>query len=182
MTSFVTWLQGLVRPIKPFCTVTPWEQGVRVRFGKHVDLLGPGMHWKLPFLDSVTVLPIRVRVASMPTQTAMTRDGKAVSIGLALQYQIEDVERVFRSVHHPEQTLTFWVQGAVGDLIRTLDAGEITPERVRSAVVQQIDAHSMGLGAFQVFVTDLAIVKTYRLLRDDRWVNERGVDEMGREA
>lgn len=182
MGSFVTWLQGLVRPMKPWVTVKPWEQGVRVRCGKHVRLLPPGMFWKMPFFDSVSVLPIRVRVMQVPTQTVTTSDGKAITLGMALQYQIEDVEKVFRSVHHPEQTLMFWAQGIAAEHIRAAGGDAVTPDAIRDAIESTIDVAAMGLGEFRVFITDLALVRTFRLIQDGRWSSDQSVDSMGHEA
>ena len=181
MNSFISFLQGLIRPIKPLVIVKPWEQGLRVRFGKHVRLLGPGVHWKIPFFDAVSVLPIRVRATNLPTQTVSTLDGHALTIGLAMQYQIEDVEKVYRSVHNPEQTLASWVLGAVAEHARTLHDDEITSEALRQSTAG-LNVAAMGLGAFRVFVTDIAIVRTYRLIQDGRWGNSDSIDGMGREA
>lgn len=184
MNAFVTWLQGLIRPFKPWVTVKPWEQGVRVRFGKHVHLLQAGMHWKIPFFDSVTVLPVRVRVVSVPTQTAMTKDGKAVTVAMAMQYQIEDLLAVFGQVHHPEQTLMYWAQGAAGGYMRDSNSGEITMQAIAAHVYDELinDVTGMGLGAFRVFVTDFAVVRTFRLIQDTRWVDTAAIESLGHEG
>ncbi len=31
----------------------PWEQGVRVRAGKHIKKVNGGLHFKLPYLDKI---------------------------------------------------------------------------------------------------------------------------------
>lgn len=183
-TTFISWLQGIVRPLKLWATVKPWEQGLRVRIGKHVEVLNAGLHWKWPLLDTVTVLPIRVRVATVPTLTAMTKDGKAVTVGMAFQYQIEDLERVFRSVHHPDQTVMYWIQGSAGELVRSLDSSEIEPGIIRDRIMQELAGRitAMGFGQFRVFVTDIALVRTFRLIQDGRWTDDSAVDTLGRDA
>jgi regulator of protease activity HflC (stomatin/prohibitin superfamily) len=182
MTSFVTWLQGLARPFKPWVIVKPWEQGVRVRFGKNVRLLQPGMYWKLPLFDSVSVLPVRVRAVTMPTMNAMTSDGRAVTLGMAMEYQIEDVELVFRSVHNPEQTLMYRAQGAAAELLRSLHSSVVSGNLLEKHVTETVDVATMDLGAFRCYVTDLALVRTFRLIQDGRWSADLNADTMAREA
>lgn len=182
MTGLVEWVQGIVRTLRPWVTVNPWEQGVRVRLGKHVTLLPAGVYLKIPAVDTVVVLPVRIRVLTVPMQTVMSKDGRAVSVGIAIQYQIEDVEKVFRSVHHPESTIAYWVQGIIGEQVRLLDAAEVTPEALQAAVVQQLDLTAMGFGSFKVFISDLALVRTYRLIQEGRWMAGANLDELGKNA
>lgn len=182
MNGLIDWLQSIVRSIRPWVTVNPWEQGVRVRMGKHVTLLGAGVHLKLPGIDTVAVLPTRVRVITVPMQSVMSKDNRPVSVGIAIQYQIEDVERVFRSVHHPETTLSYWVQGIIGEQVRLLDAAEVTPEALQAAVLDRLDVKAMGFGSLKVFIPDLVLVRTYRLIQEGRWMAGDNIDTLGRDA
>jgi regulator of protease activity HflC (stomatin/prohibitin superfamily) len=182
MNGLIDWLQSVIRSIRPWVTVNPWEQGVRVRLGKHVEVLRAGVHLKIPGVHSVAVLATRVRVMTVPMQTVMSKDGRAVSVAVAIQYQIEDVERVFRSVHHPESTIAYWVQGIIGQQVRLLTAEDVTPEALQEAVMGQLDVAKMGLGSFKVFISDLALVRTYRLLQEGRWIAGESMDHLSRDA
>lgn len=182
MNGLIDWLQSIVRSIRPWVTVNPWEQGVRVRLGKHVTLLGAGVHLKLPGLDTVAVLPTRVRVITVPMQSVMSKDDRPVSVGIAIQYQIEDVERVFRSVHNPESTLAYWVQGVIGEEVRLLNAQDVTPEALQAAVEARMNVSEMGLGSFRVFISDLVLVRTFRLIQEGRWMTGDNIDTLGRSA
>jgi len=179
--TFVGWLQSVGRGIRPWATVRPWEQGVRIRLGKHTRLLLPGVHVKVPLVDTVSIYPIRTRTTPAPLQTLRTADLRTVTVGLAIQYRIADLLVVLQTLHNPEMTLIHMAQGAVSELIATLGVNEINPERISIAVTQAIAPARFGLGELTVLVTDNADLtqRTIRLLQGDRWCSERSIEEMG---
>src|SRR6267142_243142 len=71
--------------------VEPWEQAVRVRFGKNVHLFNGGTHFRVPFFDSVYTQNVRRRMTSIGSQTVTTRDRKLVTIHSTLGFTIVDV-------------------------------------------------------------------------------------------
>lgn len=167
--------------MKPWVTVNPWEQGLRIRLGKYVKRLEKGVHLKLPWLDTVYVLPTRVRMITAPMQTLMSKDGKPISIALACKYRVEDIEKVFNTVHQPEATIVYWIQGIVGDMILNSDASALSVESLQRDISEKLQIEHMGFAGFEVFITDLAIVRTYRLLKEDRWVPSTEVEHTGRQ-
>jgi hypothetical protein len=52
--------------------VLPWQQALRVRGGRHVRLLKPGIYLKVPILDVVQVESVRRRTSMVPIQTLST--------------------------------------------------------------------------------------------------------------
>ena len=73
-----------------FYTIKEAEQGVVLRFGEHVGEVGPGLHWKATFVDSV--LPVDVStVRSIPASGSMlTADENMVVVELDVQYKVND--------------------------------------------------------------------------------------------
>ncbi|MCE9787719.1 FtsH protease activity modulator HflK [Shewanella chilikensis] len=73
-----------------FYTIKEAEQGVVLRFGEHVGEVGPGLHWKATFID--TVLPVDVAsVRSIPASGSMlTADENMVVVELDVQYKVKD--------------------------------------------------------------------------------------------
>lgn len=73
-----------------FYTIKEAEQGVVLRFGEHVGEVGPGLHWKATFVDSV--LPVDVStVRSIPASGSMlTADENMVVVELDVQYKVKD--------------------------------------------------------------------------------------------
>ncbi len=146
--------------------VAPWEQIVRVRLGKHLKMFGAGIHFTIPHVDSVYRQSIRRRICLTAMQTLTTSDGKTVTVSGQLGYAIVDVEKLYQTVHHAEDTLLATMQALVSEYIQQNDAADCTPPKVQEFVQESADLEIYGIGEVSFFVTNFAIVRTYRLLMD----------------
>lgn len=183
--TFVGWLQSLGRGIRPWVTVKPWEQGVRIRLGKNARLLQTGVYMKIPFVDTASVYPIRTRTCYAPLQTLRSLDQRTVTIGLIIRYKVIDLLKVLDSLHNPEGTLIHLAQGVVSDLVSVTDAKEIRPGLITAAVMEKVRPDQYGIGDFAIMVSDNADLsqRTFRLLQESRWTdNATHVDGLGTEG
>jgi modulator of FtsH protease HflK len=127
-----------------YYTVGPESQGVVRRFGKYLQTVDPGPHFKLPFgIDMVTVLPTRRQLElefgfsrpSYPTnpiqagqepdeeKSMVTGDLNAALVEWVVQYRIEDPRQYLFDVRNPEETLRDLSEAAMGEVVgdRTVD-------------------------------------------------------------
>lgn len=183
--TFVGWLQSLGRGIRPWVTVKPWEQGVRVRRGKVATLLPPGMHLKIPIIDSALVYAIRKRTAYVNLQTLRSKDNRTVTIGLVIVYQIADLLTALSKLHNPEGTLIHLAQGAVSTLVNDTDAKDLKPGMITEHVLKVVQPEQYGIADFEVLVSDNADLssRTFRLLNEGRYTDHASaIDDLGREG
>src|SRR5258708_7567789 len=110
-----------------YYTVGPESQGVVRRFGKYLQTVDPGLHFKLPFgIDMVTVLPTRRQLKlefgfsrpSYPTnpiqadqepdegKSMVTGDLNAALLEWVVQYRIEDPGQNMIHLNNRQQTLS----------------------------------------------------------------------------
>lgn len=86
-------------------TVPEASRGVLLRFGKFVELVQPGLHWKPTFVDSVRVVDVEA-MNSIPTQGFMlTKDENVVQVAMDVQYRIAEPYQYLFSVEDPEDSL-----------------------------------------------------------------------------
>lgn len=159
-------LDLLSRPFIWWVIIAPWEGGIRSRLGKRVTVLQPGIHWRFPFIDRVYIQSVRLRMLSDSGQTMTTKNGKVVTISIALQYSIVDIGKVYASIANPEATLIFQSQGLIAQLVSTTDSDTLTPQMIEEKVTALFPANEWGLGQIKVWVTSFAYVRTLRLLSD----------------
>jgi SPFH domain/Band 7 family protein len=168
MGSLLTMLQNFFNGIKLWITVAPWEQGIRVRAGKHLKFLGAGIHFKLPVLDNFYIQTTRLRLSGTGRQTTTTKDGKTITFAAAVGYQIDDLVALYKSLHHAEDTIQNLIRGALSDYVSTHVLEECTPgilgELIREEVLPAL--RSFGLGNVNVYLMEFSVVKTYRLIGD----------------
>jgi modulator of FtsH protease HflK len=127
-----------------YYTVGPESQGVVRRFGKYLQTVDPGLHFKLPFgIDTVTVLPTRRQLKlefgfatpgymTNPIQAGqdpdaeksmVTGDLNAALVEWVVQYRIEDPGQYLFEVRNPGETLRDLSEAAMREVVgdRTVD-------------------------------------------------------------
>jgi len=163
----MNWLSqifGFFKAFQCWIVIAPWESGLRVRLGKHATVLKPGPHVRVPFLDRIFVQSVRLRTITDSGQTMATRDGKVLTIAVAVSYAIGDIEKLYLSVSNPESTLLAQIQGMIAEIVSRTGSDAITPRIIEEIVTTKIDALEWGLAQVRLMVTTFAFVRTYRLL------------------
>jgi hypothetical protein len=164
MTFFEQIRQLISNLFQWWVIIAPWQQGVRVRFGKRTKLLQPGVHFKLPLFDVVYMQPIRLRAQYVGSQTMTTADGKAISLASAIQYEITDLLMLYRTLHDVHDTIEQQVQGVLGGYIYSQRLGDLKPCSAEKHLVDSLDLSQYGLKVHNFKLTNFAVVRTYRLI------------------
>lgn len=151
--------------------VMPWERGIRVTLGKKTKELGPGIWIKLPILHRIYIQSIRIRIITTPVQTITNSKGEAVTIRMAIGYEIKNIRRLFNSIQQPVETISNIAEGCASKCILIEDAG---PQKIESDVMKVLNQTEYGISFPYVKVTTYARVRTYRLIGDHNWANSDG--------
>jgi SPFH domain / Band 7 family len=148
--------------------VEPWEQAVRVRFGKNVKLFTAGAHIRIPFFDNVYVQNTRRRLISIGSQALTTNDRKVLTIHSTLGYVIADVLKLQRGLHDADGTVIQHVTACIAKDVASHDLTECGPAAIAGRVEEQLDLSDYGLDVVEFALTSyVADVQTIRLLNDN---------------
>jgi regulator of protease activity HflC (stomatin/prohibitin superfamily) len=169
MSEFLRSLLSGVRRLRPFAVVGPWEQGVRIRFGKTAALLYPGFHLIIPILDRVLIHGAQRRTVNIPMQTVTTQDGAPITIAGACAYTIKNLLTLYKELHCPDDAVISFSQGAIAKFVTGRPVANVDPAKIAEFVVKEIDLTRYGLSQIEVFITDMVRVKTYRIINDSRY-------------
>lgn len=146
--------------------VMPWEQALHIRKGNILKLRAAGIYFRIPFIDAVYIQTIRMRMVDTPMQTLSTKDGSTVTIKSVIGYSIQDIEKLYNTLYHPEMTLSSMAMGFIGEYVRDRPISEVTPESISKAVNNNFSEMPYGLKDLSIKVTTFAVVKTFRLIQD----------------
>jgi regulator of protease activity HflC (stomatin/prohibitin superfamily) len=170
MNELIAALGPLFGKLSVLIAVAPWEQGLRVRGGKHVTVLGAGLHWRVPFLDVIHVQSVRRRTSQVCTQTVATMDGRTVMVGATLGYAVKDIALLYDRLHHAEDTLSNIVAVAIAGRVSSGSREELTAGELARLVTEDVrpELSSVGLDQIDVRITDFAPMRAFRLVQDSR--------------
>jgi regulator of protease activity HflC (stomatin/prohibitin superfamily) len=157
-------LGQLARLVTWVLMVSPWEQALRVRSGKHVRLLRAGLHLRIPFVDRVYRQSVRRRICTIAPQTITTSDGYAVTVGAALGYSIVDLLRLYETLHDAQDTIEAEIAAIMAGFIASHLRSECLPLAIEQYVMTQAHLQNYGLSAAEFSILSFATVKTYRFI------------------
>lgn len=113
MNQLVEWLSRVFGSWKFWVVVPPWDVGVRVRLGKYAVELVPGFHFRVPFVDDVTLVNTRLRITTTPPVTIEGTEGRARVISAAIGYRISDPLVAMLAYEQPMNVLMAYAQAEV---------------------------------------------------------------------
>lgn len=158
--------------VKIWIIVQPWQQGIRVRKGKYIKKLSQGIYFRIPYLDSVYIQETRLRMVQMNIQTLTSKDGKEITINSSLGYSIENIEKLYETLYHPEGTIVSLAMSAVADYIFKNDSKSMNPSAIETYVLATLNENYYGLKLEHFKITNFAAVRTYRLIQDNQtWMD-----------
>lgn len=142
-------------------TVNQTEEALVVRLGKPVHAVhSPGLHWKVPLIDTVVYYDARLLHLEPPVEQVILGDQKRLMVQVYARYRITDPLLYYQSVQtiaqgqaQLSQIISSAARRSLGQVPLT---SLLTPDRVRAtaAILIESAARSRGLG---VTVTDVRL-------------------------
>lgn len=118
-----------------FYTVDEQERAVVLRFGEFSRTEEPGLQFKVPLIDSVTLVRVTNVRNAESTGQMLTQDENLVSVDLQVQYRVRNARDYVLNVRDSNQSLAFATDSALRHEVgsSTLD-GVLTEGRAELAV------------------------------------------------
>ncbi len=122
--------------------INPGEVGIHLRLGRVIseDIVS-GIYFKIPVIDSVSKLNVQIQKCIIETES-LSKDLQSVSIGVALNYKIEDVISLYREVgtNFEHVIINPLAQESIKAIVARYTAEELIQERhkAKDQVLQDI--------------------------------------------
>jgi regulator of protease activity HflC (stomatin/prohibitin superfamily) len=153
--------------ILPFVIVEQWNGAVQLRYGKFIKVLSPGIHFKIPFFDSIIECPVITQSVNLPSQTLTTLDDESIVLKSMIRSTVSNIQTYLLGVMHANDVLIDTTQGMIRDVVELttwddlVDVNETITNKVKEYVVR------WGIEVEAVTITDLGIVKSFRIFGDE---------------
>jgi regulator of protease activity HflC (stomatin/prohibitin superfamily) len=126
-----------------------WERAVVLRMGRFVGLRGPGLFWKIPFVDSVVAwVDQRVITSPFAAEETLTSDTVPVNVDAVLFWMVHDPQRAALEVQNYPQAVSWAAQTALRDIIGRTSLADLLHgrERIETELQELIDNRCMPWG------------------------------------
>jgi regulator of protease activity HflC (stomatin/prohibitin superfamily) len=110
--------------------VQQWEKGVKLRLGRYVGLLGPGLFFIVPVVETLSLyVDQRVRVASVTAESTLTRDTVPVDVNAIVFWLVWNAEKAILEVEDYLEAITMSAQSALRESIGRHELAQMITDR-----------------------------------------------------
>ena len=164
--KLIEFLLNFWNDLMPITYVNEWEQAVYLRFGKYRKTIGPGVTFKIPFVDKLWSTPVITQTVHLQPQTLTTLDEHGIVLKSIVRYHISDTKKYLLHLMHASDVLVDTTQGIIRDRVERTNWYDL--ENVNDVLTQEVsEAVKMwGIEIERVTLTDLGIISTYRIMTD----------------
>jgi len=129
-------------------------------------------------MDSIIETAVITQSVNLPAQTLTTLDEQGIVLKAIIRYQITDVKKYLLSVMHANDVLIDTTQGMIRDIVEITNWEDLV--NVNETITTEVKEYvkKWGIEVESITITDLAIVKTFRILGDNN-VKPLPLNEIG---
>ena len=143
-------------------TVDPTEQALVLRFGQPVgDLISePGLHVKVPFVDSVVYIDKRILALDNPRQEVLVAENLRLDVDAFVRYRIDDPLGFYRtvlSVQGANAQLSGMLNSALRNTLSDASVADIVRNKRETLMGDIRDTVKKGAERFGINVVDVRI-------------------------
>jgi len=146
---------------KAFFTVQQQSCAIIERFGKYHRICKSGLHFKIPFIDSVsTRLTLKIKQLNVSVETK-TKDNVFVNLVVAVQYRVlaDKVYEACYMLQDPEQQIKAFVFDLVRAQVPLLVLDDVFSKKDDIAVAVKLELEGQmaefGYGIIKALITDV---------------------------
>ncbi|WP_246109330.1 FtsH protease activity modulator HflK [Reinekea thalattae] len=143
-------------------TVDEAERAVVLRLGKFYRVEGPGLHYKIPYIDKVAAKVNVTRVNETSLRNSMlTADENIVTVAMTVEYRAAAAELYTLNVQDPQATIAHASESALRHVVGSAKLEQIlTTGRdqlqalVKERLQEYLDSYNVGISLDQLKITD----------------------------
>jgi len=141
--------------------VKQWEKAAVLRLGKIIGTVEPGLHFKVPIIDTVTKVDMRTQTVDLKGQFAITKDNISLGVDAVVFMTIEDPEKIITQIVNYRDAVSKYAQTAIRNIIGQYDLDDLLESREEIAIKlkEEIDklAKDWGIDIARAGLQDISL-------------------------
>jgi len=137
-----------------------YERGVMFRLGRLVATRGPGVVWKIPFVDQIVKVDLRTITLNIPPQEVITKDNVPVRVNAVAYFRIVDPKSAVVQVENFMVATSQKAQTTLRSVLGQHVLDELLSEREKiNAILQEIIDEATGPWGIKVSAVEVKDVE-----------------------
>ena len=137
-----------------------YERGVFFRLGRLLDTRGPGVVWKIPFVDQIVKVDLRTITLNIPPQEVITKDNVPVRVNAVAYFRIVEPKDAIVQVENFMVATSQIAQTTLRSVLGQHVLDELLSEREKiNAILQAIIDEATGPWGIKVSIVEVKDVE-----------------------
>jgi regulator of protease activity HflC (stomatin/prohibitin superfamily) len=116
-----------------FYIVRQWEKVAVLRFGKIIKVANTGINWRIPFVDSIFRIDMRMQTIDLRGQSAITKDNISLGLDAVVFMKVEDPQKIILNVVNYVEAVTKYAQTSMRNIVGQYKLDELLSNREQVA-------------------------------------------------
>ncbi|MFH1696771.1 MAG: slipin family protein [Candidatus Diapherotrites archaeon] len=114
-----------------------YERGVKFTLGRYAGIMGPGINFLIPVVQTYRKVDVRIKTVDIPKQEVMTKDNVPVRVNAVVYFAIKDPEKAVLNIQDYMYAVAQYAQTALRDIIGNKSLDEVLANR--DEIAQEIE-------------------------------------------
>ena len=166
--KLIDFIIEFIDQILPVVVIKEYDKGAFFRFGKYKKIIGPGLHFKIPFVDSIDNHTVVTTTMTLPAQSVVTKDGTSVVIKAQIKYEIEDLSIFAVKVYDAIDAISDMTCGIIFQTVKSKTYEEACNIDLNKLITNSArkEAKQWGINIEKITVTDFSQMRSIRLFNE----------------
>ena len=165
--KLIAIIQQFGHAMSPVFVVDMWEKALVLRLGKFEDIKDPGLHWKIPFVDSVWHQTVVTQSIHLHPQSITSLDYRNIVVRAIVRYDIKDCFLFLTKLAHPTDVLVDTTGAMIREIIEERNWEDLVDIEVELTEKIGKKVSEWGINIEKVTLTDLAEINSVRVISDN---------------
>lgn len=147
--------------VLPFIIISEYDMAARLRMGKNPTELGPGIHFKIPFLDIVYVCNTQPDTKETTPIYVTTADEKTITATPFIKFRIVDAVKYLIYTNTADSNLHDTAKIVFSDYLTDITWEECKKKTTRTNIKNKlnVETEDMGIEILKCGLSGLAITR-----------------------
>lgn len=125
-----------------------YQRAVVFRLGRYNRVVGPGLVFFIPLLESAKTIDLRIKTAEIPKQEVMTKDNIQLLANTVVYFKVEKPQDAIIKIEDFEYAVQQYTQAALRDVVGNAELDFVLTERekVATSIKKIVDAETADWG------------------------------------
>ncbi len=136
--------------------IPEYQRAVKFRLGRVVGVVGPGLVFIIPVIETIVTYDLRVEVVDVPAQKTLTKDNVEVTVDAAIYLRVFEPLKTALTVRNHVPAVAIYASSTLRDVIGMVELDTLLTHRdeIAKKIAAVVDEHVTPWG---VKVTAVAI-------------------------